>query len=403
MAGDATRGFGKFLGKFKERVEKLSESVISPTEDDMDLILAAIQRIDVEGEKAPGPGTDSQQEGDEEEETYQRLMRRLRWQLARSGIGPEDLIRGYPGEVQAVLLYRSYDKFRGEESNLLREKFIEMGWKNVQPNLWVLPPNKTPGGSISSEVLKVWVRRKLAKPFGRAFDYVFPVVAVIDMKKVTADKKGIRKMPTARTIYNVLEPQEVVPASHLYSVMKSRGYGVREIIMSGDIPFLASAFATPDELAAIEENADAIAASLRQMTGSQSINLSDIANLGADLVADAFGSTVVHGKDLAQRLIVEAQFWMRHLGGSVPAPSPMPSAAPPVPLPEEQGEPSQQTEQWVEPTEKTQTQEEPAESASSQESWYEPGEKSEEGEAEQADSENQAVAEAKVTDDSPPS
>lgn len=398
MAGEATKRFGKFLGKFKDRFEKL-ESVISPGSDEMDLILAVNQRIDVEGEQARAVEAGGAMEEDEEE-VYEKLMRRLRWHLSKSGISAEEVIRTFPGDVQVVLLYRSYDKFKGEESNLLREKFIEMGWKNVQPNLWVLPPNKTPGGQVSSGDLKVWVRRKLAKPFGRDFDYVFPVVAVVDMKKVTADKKGIRKMPTARTIYNVLEPDEVVPASHLYSVMKSRGLGVRDIILSGSIPFLASAFATPEELTAIQENEEAISASLRQMTGSRAINLQDIANLGADLVADAFGSTVLHGKDLAQRLIVEAQFWMRLLGGSVPAPGPAPSTPLTRPQPtEEKAETVLETEQWGKPKEEVAKEEEP-EPLASQESWFEPGKKSgDEGEEEKPAPENQALAEATVRDE----
>lgn len=397
MAGETSKGFGKFFGRFRDRFEKLSETVGSAQEDDWDLILAVIQRIDIVGEQPVGAESGRRNQSEEEDEVYQRLMKRLKWQLSKSDITSEEVIQTFPGEVQAVLLYRSYDKFRGKESNLLRERFIEMGWKNIQPNLWVLPPNKTPGGPVSSGDLKVWIRKKLAKPFGKDFDYVFPVLAVVDMKKVASDRKGIRKMPLARTIYNVLEPDEVVPAYHLYSVMRSRGYGVKDIIFSGNIPFLASAFATQDELLAIQENEEAIVASLKQLTGSQSINLQDIANLGADLLADAFGSTVVHGRDLAQRLIVEAQFWMRHLGGAVPEPGPMPSAVTAgLQKEKEEAETLQRGEQWGGREEEKK---EEAQPLASQESWFEPGENSTEEEEEEIASDNEAVAEAKVRDD----
>ncbi len=394
MAGES-KGFGKFFGRVRDRFEKLSESVSTSPEDDWDLILAVIQRIDVEGE-APQPAEPKTQ-AEKEDDVYQRLMRRLQWQLSRSGITPEDVIRSFPGEVQAVLIYRSYDKFRGKETNLLRERFIEMGWKNIQPNLWVLPPNKTPGGNVGSAELKVWLRRKLAKPFGKDFDYAFPVIAVVDMKKVTADRKGIRKMPVSRTIFNVLEPDEVVPAYYVYSVMKARGLGLKNIILSGNIPFLASAFATQDELLAIQENEDAIVASLKQMTGSQTINLQDIANLGADLVADAFGSTVVHGRDLAQRLIVEAQFWMRHLGGAVPEPGPMPTSATAGLHLEESVKPSRDEEHWG--GRREEEKEEEPKPLSSQESWFGAVEKPEDEGDEENDSDNEALAQAKVRDE----
>ena len=103
MAGENGKGFGGFFGRFRERFEKLSESVTSGTKDDMDLILAAIQRIDLEGEEVPSSeGAQPKEMG--EEEIYERIMRRLQWQLSRSGITSDELVRTFPGEVQSVLL-----------------------------------------------------------------------------------------------------------------------------------------------------------------------------------------------------------------------------------------------------------------------------------------------------------
>jgi hypothetical protein len=395
MAEYATRRLNKLFGRFRERVEKLSESVTSSKLDDEDLIDDVIQRIDMPGDEAAKVTTGGRPSAEDGEERYKKLMKRLEWQLSKSGIRVEEVVRAFPGEIQAVLLYKSYEKFKERESNLLREKFIEMGWKNIQPNLWLLPPDKTPGGPVGTGELKVWLRRKLAKPFGREFDYVFPVVAVIDLKKVAADKKGIRKMPVARTIYDVLEPGEVVPASHLYKVMKLRGFGVRDIILSGNIPFLASAFATPDELLAIQENEETIGNKLRSLTGSQSMGLQDLANLGPDLIAGAFGDTVAHAKDLAQRLIVEAQFWMRQLGGTVPSPGPV-SVTAPVPRaapPQEEAELVQKSEQWGEPEAEAQAEPE-GEPLIGEESWLEPGEKPE--------AEDETKLEAEPNEEAPP-
>lgn len=361
MASEATKRFNELFGKVRARFEKISESVALPKDDD-DLIDAVIQRIDIDSEAHAQASAAKPLAAEDKEKKYDRLMKRLAWQLGKSGIIVEEVVRTFPGEIQAVLLYKSYEKFRGGDSNLMREKFIEMGWKNIQPNVWVLPPNKTPAGSVNQEELKIWARRKLTKPFGKDLDYVFPFIIAIDLKKVTADKKGTRKMPVARTIYNVLEPSEVVPSSHLYSVMKSRGFGVKDIILAGDIPFLASAFATPDVLLAIQENEDAIGGKLRSLTGSQSMGLQDIANLGADLIADAFGAAVAHPKDLAQRLIIEAQFWMRHLGGTVPSSGPVevttPSQSQAPALSRETPDPSAQSELAEEPEAKPEPQSE---------------------------------------------
>ncbi|MDV3276905.1 MAG: hypothetical protein LYZ69_00385 [Nitrososphaerales archaeon] len=306
--------------------KKLGETVGQTASSDDDLIHAVIQRIDVEGETSLPEA--QPQGGYDREEMYKRLLRRLDWQVRKSGIGAEELVRTYGGEVQAVLLHKSYERFRNKSSDVLRGKFIELGLKNVQPGVWVLPPNRVPSGLTTQDELRMWVRRELAKPLGKDFDYVFSFVAVVDLKKVIAERKGIRKMPVARTIYNVLEVDEVVPPSHLYATLKSRSMGVRDIILSGDFPFLASAFAEDEDVAAIKEHEEEIATRLRNATGSKSAALEDIANLGADIIGASLEGIVAHPKDLAQRLIVEAQYWMRFLGGSVPGMSFLSGSAP---------------------------------------------------------------------------
>ncbi|MDG6909847.1 MAG: hypothetical protein JRN08_05720, partial [Nitrososphaerota archaeon] len=117
----------------------------------------------------------------------------------------------------------------------------------------------------------------------------------------------------------VLSVEEVASPGHVYETMKSRGYGVRDVILSGDLAFLSSAFADGEDLDGVRVNELEIGGKLRHSTGASAINLEDLANLGPETVAKAVTGCVAHPKDFAQRLIVEAQFWMRVLGGSVPA------------------------------------------------------------------------------------
>jgi hypothetical protein len=310
---ESSKRITDILGRVRAPFKKLGETVV-PNGGEDDLIHAVIQRIDVEGEVTEAEPTSPANR----EENIRRLLKRLEWQIAKSGIGSEELVRTFPGEVKAVILHKSYERYKKANSDVLRSKFIELGLKNVQPGLWVLPPNRTPQGIGTQDELRIWVRKEFARPFGKDFDYVFPFIAVVDLKKVIAEKKGIRKMPTARTIYNVLDVNEVVPPSHLYETLKGRGYGVKDIILRGDITFLTSAFAEDEEMVSIREHEDEIGLRLRKATGSPKIALEDIANIGPDVIAAAFEGIVAHPRDLAQRLIVEAQYWMRIMGGAVP-------------------------------------------------------------------------------------
>lgn len=298
--------------RVRSPLSKISSQGGSPREDE--LIQSVILRIEVEGEDH----LDASPQADPEA-TYRRLMKRLEWQLKNSGVTVEELIRTFPREVRALLLYKSYEKGKKKgESTAARERLIELGFKSIQPGLWVLPPLKTPSNLTSQDELRMWFRQNIAKKMARSVDYVFPFIASVDLKRLVSERRGIRKMPVARTLYNVFSEEEVVPPSHMYAALRSRGMSVKEIILSGSVPFLCSAFADKEDLDGIQANSLEVENRLRRATGLQKVNLEDMANLGSETVAAALKGFVAHPKDMAQRTIVEAQFWMRTLGGTVP-------------------------------------------------------------------------------------
>lgn len=310
----AVKRFAGLFGRVRAPLGKISGSP-SGTKDD-DLITTVIQRIEVQGEDQTVVDAQS-----DPEQTYRRLMRRLEWQLKNSGITVEELVRSNPGEVRSVLLFKSYEasKKKRKLRVTLRDRLVEIGFKPIQPGIWILPPNRTPPGLDSQDALKVWFRQQMVKPVSKALDYVFPFVASVNLKEVVSERRGIRKMPTARTLFSVLSVDEVASPSHVYATMKARGYGVREVILAGDVSFLSSSFADGEDLDGIRINELEIGGKLRHSTGASAINLEDIANLGPETIARALTGYVAHPKDFAQRLIVEAQYWMRTLGGSVPS------------------------------------------------------------------------------------
>ncbi|MDE1853007.1 MAG: hypothetical protein KGI38_04565 [Thaumarchaeota archaeon] len=299
--------------RVRSPLSKISNQGSSPKEED--LIQSVILRIEVEGEDH----LDASPQADPEA-TYRRLMKRLEWQLKNSGVTVEELIRTFPREVRALLLYKSYEKGKKKrgEPTAARERLIELGFKSIQPGLWVLPPLKTPSNLNSQDELRMWFRQNIAKKMARSVDFVFPFIASVDLKRLVSERRGIRKMPVARTLYNVFSEEEVVPPSHMYAALRSRGMSVKEIILSGSVPFLCSAFADREDLEGIQANVLEVESRLRRATGLKNVSLEDIANLGSETVAAALKGFVAHPKDLAQRTIVEAQFWMRTLGGTVP-------------------------------------------------------------------------------------
>ncbi|MDG6948050.1 MAG: hypothetical protein JRN40_01890 [Nitrososphaerota archaeon] len=305
----------KRIAGFFDRVKAPLAKISGPgSPKDEELILAVIGRIEVPGEDTSLPPAP-----EDSDEMYRRLMRRLDWQLKNSGLTPEELLRSYPYEARSLLLFKSYEKTKKKkESTAFKERLIEIGFKAVQPGVWVLPPTRTPAGLDSQEAIRLWFRQNLAKKVPKSVAYVFPFIASVDLKRMVSERRGIRKMPMAKTLFGALSLEEVAPPRHLYAAMKAKGRSVKEIILTGDIPFLSSAFAEGQELRAIQANELEIGARLRSATGSRAVSLEDLANLGPETLAKALEGFVPHPKDFGQRLIIEAQYWLRHLGGTVP-------------------------------------------------------------------------------------
>ena len=186
-----------FFDRVKAPLSKISGSASTKDEE---LILAVIQRIEVDGEDATVPAT-----FEDRDAVYRRLMLRLDWQLKNSGLTPEELLRSYPYEAKSLLIFKSYEKTKKKkDSAIFKDRLTEKGFKPIQPGVWVLPPTRTPPGLDSQDALRLWFRQNLAKQVPKTIDYVFPFIASVDLKKMISERRGIRKMPTARTLFGAL-------------------------------------------------------------------------------------------------------------------------------------------------------------------------------------------------------
>lgn len=280
-----------------------------------EIIAAVIDRIPVRGEVDKEEETGSNVAGRTEED-LRRLLRCLRPQIRRAGITSDEVIRTYDGQVNAILLLRSVERLDGKKTTLLKEQLGRIGFKYLRDEVWVLPPARTPSGLVSQDDLKLWAYQNITKPLGKAMQFVLPFIALVDLKKVTAEKRGIRKLPDARTIFNVLDLEGTVTATHIYEHMKKRNLGIEDVISSGDLVFLASSFCDESTIVALEDSYDTLIPQIQPSTESGEVSLESMANLDPAVLARLLGKVVSHPRDTAQRMVVEAQFWMRFLSGA---------------------------------------------------------------------------------------
>jgi hypothetical protein len=299
------------VNRFRRRVEPLMKT----KKRDEDIMRAVVDRIPMEGEAGNRHSREVSKE-EEYEELCRRLVTRLKDQIKEANITTEEVLRSYNAPVNCIMLLKFVEKYKSKrEGTPLRDRIIAGGWRYLQGGVWVLPPVKTPRTIANQDDLKLWIYQNLVKPSGKDLQYVFPFVSIVDLKKTIGDKKRVLKKPMSNTIFNVMEMEEIVPSSAIYEYLKAKNMSIEQIIESGDITFLAKAFADDSTMPVLLENKEKITRRLQKIMETTDVSLLYIASLDAKDFADALQGIIPHPADFAQRVIIEARYWEALLHG----------------------------------------------------------------------------------------
>jgi len=249
------------------------------------------------------------------EEELRVLVRRLKSAVRDAEISTEEILRSYPFSIKAILLMRYMEKQGEERSTMLVERINEVGFKLIQNDVWILPPSKMPQSLETDEDLKMWVYQNLVKKVDRDLQFVLPFVTVIDLKKTIAERKRIRKKYASATVFNVMEVDEMVSPSFVYSFFKGRNLGIEQVLKAGDVVFLASSFSDDLLVSKLEENKHEITERLSKVLHKEKVGLDDLAEVDDVKLGGTLAGLVPLEKGVAQRLVAEAKYWKRVLGG----------------------------------------------------------------------------------------
>lgn len=304
--------FGRLVKPLKKGVEPLMRR-----RSEEEIIAAVVERIPVKGEPPPLEGAD---EDARKEEGFRRLAVRLEHQFAASGVTTDEMLRHYDKPLNAVMALRYIEKYKKKASVEIKDRLLDLGFIFLQSNVWVLPPSRTPRDLKTQEDLKLWVRTNLTKGLRKDYQYVMPFVALVDLRKVVAEKHRVVKRPQGRTIFSIMDQKDLLPSRYIYSYMRKRGFSLEELIRSGDLVFLASAFADPETLEALKESYAYATSRVQKLMNTDRISLSYVADLHEKELGAALEGIVKHPVDVAKRLAVEAQYWERFLSGRVEEP-----------------------------------------------------------------------------------
>ena len=296
-------------------LDRFTESLKKRLVYEDDLITSFLSRVAITPEENSAL-RGAQSYSNKREEELRILLRKMYSAMRDAEITTEEILRNYPFPVRAILLMRYLEKQGEERSTMLVERINEMGFKLIQNDVWVLPPARTPQSLETEQELKLWVYENLVKKVDRELQFVMPFVTVIDLKKTVAERRRVRKKYASNTIFNIMEVDQMVPPSFVYSFLKGRGLGIERVVRAGDLVLLSSSFSDDLLSSKLEENKREIVERIAKTLQKERVTLDDISEMDEARFAGLLEGLVPLARGVAQRLIAEAKYWKRVLSGS---------------------------------------------------------------------------------------
>jgi len=289
-----------FVVIFQRREEKIVEKIIERVPAWMEEKLRTAEKELVKSRKR--------------EEKLKRVLLKLKSSIKTAGISVDEIIKEYDKPIKAILLFKFRErcKEKRKDSKPLRSRLIQLGFKHLQSGVYILPPIRVPEEINTQEDLRRWVHQNIVSPINGNLEYVFPFVALIDLRKTFSEKKAPKKA-WGRTIFSVLEIDEILPPEAIYSFLRKRHITIEDLIKLGDIVFLASSSCDEQTLSKLEASKDEIMSKLKKILNKDKIKLIEIAEMDTEKLSQVLRGVVKDEERVAKAIKREAIFWKKFL------------------------------------------------------------------------------------------
>lgn len=252
-----------------------------------------------------------------ENNNLQSALKRIRSSIKDAGLSTEALVKDYGNPLTAVLI----DKYGKERKNKkfvqLKKRLDELGFKVVQGGVRILPPILTSKYNLKTKIdIEKFLREKVLYDLPANQPYGFSFAVPIDLKQVFSEKKNLSEMAWCKTVFEVIEPDELFPPEYLLKQIRN-ATSIEELIRRGDIVFLAYSSCSESEIKKLDEKRDEIYAALMVLASVKQIGLKDYKKLQISDLANILSPYVKQPEVVAKEIIDQATLWDDYLSGKV--------------------------------------------------------------------------------------
>lgn len=283
-------------------INRILDRIFPKKNDNQALINTLLDKI----EKLHKEQSDSNENFQKEKERRALERTRILESLKRSGISVEKLIRRYDKPLSAIIISYASQKQKNksgyyENSTFLRAELEKFNSKYLGGTDVMIPPANVPPWIKNYSDLKKWLEDEILK--GRYCKIKF--LALIDLRKQVFWGTYLpydQKKPMHFTLGEVLNVDDIFKEIDINKIALS------QVILEGDIAWLASSTLIGDDLKEIFQNQQKIENSL----GNPSLRMISKDDMVSKIIK-VLPTSIQKRDEVAKAIVEEAKFWEARL------------------------------------------------------------------------------------------
>ncbi len=244
---------------------------------------------------------------------YKRFLDKINHTLQEKNISKEELLKKVSSKLKAIILYKSYEE--GNQLNkLIRDNvYPELGAVNIASGLTIIPPDKI-NQKLSEKRILEWFKNQVESKVPENYDYNFPIIAVVDLTKITAYKRLKPFRRINRTYLDKIRIEDLISLRELESYLyQEKNISSKEVIEIASVGFLIdSDLITTEEYERIKKDNSKIISEIHNLVGVDQLKTTQFANLEDATLNAVLSKYVSNINEVILSIKNNAQFWKEY-------------------------------------------------------------------------------------------
>jgi hypothetical protein len=246
-------------------------------------------------------------------EEYKKFLDKINYTLQEKNISKEELIKKVSSKLKAIILYKSYEEGPQTDKKIRDFVYPHLGVTNISSGMSIIPPNRL-NQRLTDKQLLDWFKKEVEKNIPQEYDYNFPIVAVLDLTKITAYKRLKPYRRFNRTYLDKIRIEDLVSMRELESYLyREKNISSKEIIETPSIIFLIdNDLISTEDYENLKKQNEKIITEIKELIGVDNLETTQFANMTDENLNQILGKYIENPENITENIKKNSAFWRNY-------------------------------------------------------------------------------------------